>query len=173
MRCLTMTATATALIISAGISFAQAAHERPEEASSAPGQGGGQHQTESFPSIQPPPPPSLDNQQQREGPGLSSNGAGGHEMRDPSDGSRVGGAAQITVDTGAAKIKVRCGAGQPSNECVDMVVELLDRVQPHSGDGDAQTFRDQDRYSHRDSRWDETGTGIATATIITETCSKR
>ncbi|MCF6371210.1 hypothetical protein [Rhizobium halophilum] len=146
--------TVAALALSAGVAFAQATTQNaPAQQSQGQGQTQQQGGGDNFPSVQPPPPPSLD--QQPGGQVDRSDGWRGDQMTRHHRGRHGGRTAHFSIETGGAKIKVRCGADQSSNQCVDMVSQLLEQVQSSdSGNARDGRERDRDRYSHRDSRWD-------------------
>ncbi|MCJ8520740.1 hypothetical protein ABID21_003960 [Pseudorhizobium tarimense] len=139
-----MLTTAAILALSATTPFAQ-----NQPAQQSQGQAQSQQDGGNFPSVQPPPPPSLDNQQQQVS---GSQRPGGDRMMGHHRGWHGGRTASISVEAAGAKVKVRCGADQSSDECVEMVGRLLDQVQQSANEGDRS---DRDRYSRRDSRWDD------------------
>ncbi|HEV7434308.1 MAG TPA: hypothetical protein VGO22_05500 [Pseudorhizobium sp.] len=150
----TLIVTAAALSLSASVAFAQSTTQNaPAQQSQGQGQTQQQGGGDNFPSVQPPPPPSLDQQPDEQVD--RSDGRREDQMTRHSRGRHGGRTAYFSIETGGAKIKVRCGADQSSIECVDMVSQLLEQVQSNdSGNARDRRERDRDRYSHRDSRWD-------------------
>ena len=139
-----LTAIACAMTLCAGTALAQDAQDAPDPGPPPPGQG------DSMQPPPPPPPPPPPQARDDRGPG-----PGGPDRRGGARMHRGGphdGAASVSIDTGRAKIRVHCGQDQSSRSCMDMIMELLDRVQD-TGGNDARPRRDRDR----DSGWDDDG----------------
>ena len=129
MKLLVLT-TAAALSLSASVPYAQQTPDTPP--SPAP-------QAEAPPKDAPPP-----------GPREPDEDIGKDEWRmHPPLGER---GARFRIETGRTSIDLRCADGEPTKDCADLLLQVLDRLQGDTS-SDSNDRRDYDRDRQR-SRWD-------------------